>query len=164
MHKMISSIFLIIASAVLSASVTIANAQTGDNVGSDFVMATSNQALKSIKSAEAAGADVSELVIRFNVALDLQRQAERDNYDSCTSYDQCIINANDMMLAIVEEATLLGKQATAKNEQANVMTFTVYVPLGSFAASILIVSLYRAWQSRRAKSYQGMDIHQRSAS
>ena len=57
---------------------------------------------------------------------------------------------------------MLGNQATARSEQANVMTFTVYVPLGSFVAWILIVIVYRAWQSRRAKRYQGMDIHQRS--
>jgi hypothetical protein len=160
---MISSIILLVVTAVLVGDVTIASELTGDNVGSEFVAATSNQALKSIKSAEVAGADVSELVRRFNVALDLQRQAERGNLDSCSSYDQCIIEANNMMLAIVEDATLLGKQATAKNEQANVMTFTVYVPLGSFVASILFVALYRAWQSRREKSYQEMDIHQRSA-
>jgi hypothetical protein len=69
-----------------------------------------------------------------------------------------------MMLSIVEDATYLSTEATAKKEQANVMTFTVYVPLGSFAASLLIVVAYRAWQNRRIKRYQGMDVHQRRSS
>ena len=160
---MIPGIFVLVISAVLAGDVTLASVITGDTAGSDFVTATSNQALKSIKSAEAAGADVSDLVARFNVALDLQKEAELGNYVSCPSYDQCIVASNNMMLAIVEDATNVGNQATARNEQANVMTFTVYVPLGSFVASLLIVITYRAWQSRRAKSYQGMDVHQRSA-
>jgi hypothetical protein len=160
---MISGILMLVVSAVLGGDITLASVITGDTAGSDFVTATSNQALKSIKSAEAAGAYVSDLVARFNVALDLQKQAEMGNYLTCPSYDQCIITSNNMMLAIVEDATLVGNQATARNEQANVMTFTVFVPLGSFAASILIVIIYRAWQSRRAKSYQEMDVHQRSA-
>ena len=153
---------LIVTILVLAGGFSLASAQAPDMAGSDFVMATSNQALKSIKSAEAAGADVSNLIDRFNVALDLQRQAERGDYSTCATYDGCIIEANNMMLTIVEEATVLGNQATARSEQANVMIFTVYVPLGSFVASILIVVVYREWQSRRAKRYQGMDIHQRS--
>ena len=160
---MISSINVLVVSAVLGGDITFASIVTGDTSSSDFVAATSNQALKSIKSAEVAGADVSDLVARFNSALDLQKQAEKGTYVTCPSYDQCVIASNDMMLAIVEDATAVGQQAAARNEQANVMTFTVYVPLGSFAVSILIVVIYRAWQSRRAKSYQEMDVHQRSA-
>jgi hypothetical protein len=160
---MIPAIFMLVVSAVLAGDITLASVITGDTAGADFVTATSNQALKSIKSAEAAGADVSDLVARFNVALGLQKEAERGNYVSCSSYDQCIVASNSMMLAIVEDATLVGNQATARNEQANVMTFTLFVPLGSFGASILIVIIYKSWQSRRAKSYQEMDVHQRSA-
>jgi hypothetical protein len=160
---LISDILLLVVSAVLASDITLASVITGDTTSSDFVTATSNQALKSIKSAEAAGADVSDLVARFNSALDLQKQAEMGNYATCPSYDQCIIASNNMMLAIVEDATVVGNQATARNEQANVMTFTVFVPLGAFAASLLIVIIYRAWQSRRAKSYQEMNVHHRSA-
>lgn len=154
-------LLLVVVTAFLGGA-TAVEAQLAADSTSDFVTATTNQALKSIKSAEAAGANISDLVARFNVALDLQRQAERGQYTECASYDACIVESNNMMLAIVEEATSLGNQATARNEQANVMTFTVYVPLGSLAASILIVVLYRAWQSRRAKSLQEMNIHQRS--
>ena len=134
-----------------------------DDVGSDFVIATTNQALKSIKTAEAADADVSGLVDRFNVAIDLQEQAQRGVYQSCSSYNECIVQSNSMMLSIVEDSSLMGNQLTARMEQSNAMTFTVYIPLGSFAISVAIVLTYRAWESRRSKRYQGMDIHQRSA-
>jgi hypothetical protein len=158
---MIAAILLIVINSVLVGNVTLSGEFQQTGTGSDFVMATANQALKSINSAEAAGADVSDLVARFNTAIDLQRQAERGTYASCSSYDACIVQANNMMLAIVEDASTLANQAIAKREQANVMTFTVYVPVGSFVASVAIVALYRAWQSRRAKRYQEMDIHQR---
>lgn len=156
------SFVLITVIAVLAGNgILLAGAQ-GDNSGSDFVTATSEQALKSIKSAEAAGADVSDVIARFNIALDLQRQAERGTFTSCPSYDECIVQANDMMLAIVDDSSSLANQATAKNQQANVMMFTVYVPFGSFGASVLIVVVYRAWQHRRSERYQEMDIHQKS--
>ncbi len=153
-------IVLLLVSLVL-ALVVMAGGLPSVDASSDFVKATTNQALKSVKSAEVAGADVSLLVERFNVAIDLQHQAESSNYTDCTSADDCIIQSNDMMLAIIEDASELGNQATAKNEQRNIMTFTLYLPLGSFAASVAIVASYRAWKSRRNKRYQMMDIHQR---
>jgi hypothetical protein len=159
---MITAILFFIVNSILAGNVTLAGDAQQAGTGSDFVMATADQALKSINSAEAAGADVTELVARFNVAVDLQRQAERAAYTSCGSYDVCIVQANNMMLSVVEDASILANQAVAKREQANVMTFTVYVPVGSFVTSIVIVVLYRAWQSRRSKRYQEMDIHQRS--
>jgi hypothetical protein len=159
---MITAILFFIVNSILAGNLTLAGDAQQAGTGSDFVMATADQALKSINSAEAAGADVTELVARFNVAIDLQRQAERATYTSCSSYDVCIVQANNMMLSVVEDASILANQAVAKREQANVMTFTVYVPIGSFVISIVIVVLYRAWQSRRSKRYQEMDIHQRS--
>ena len=158
---MITALLFFIVNSILAGNVTLAGDAQQAGTGSDFVMATADQALKSINSAEAAGADVTELVGRFNVAIDLQRQAERATYTSCGSYDVCIVQANNMMLSVVEDASILANQAVAKREQANVMTFTVYVPIGSFVTSIAVVVLYRAWQSRRSKRYQEMDIHQR---
>lgn len=151
-------LLLIINTVIAGVGIT----QAGDNVASDFVIATTNEALKSIKNAEASNADVSDLVERFNVAIDLQEQAERGSYQSCPSYNECIVESNRIMLSIVEDSAVVGNQVTLRSEQANAMIFTVYVPIGSFALSILIVVTYRAWASRRSKSYQGMDIHQRS--
>ena len=159
---MLTALLFFIVNSILAGNVTLAGDAQQPGTGSDFVMATADQALKSINSAEAAGADVTELVARFNVAIDLQQQAERATYTSCSSYDVCIIQANNMMLSVVEDASILANQAVAKREQANVMTFTVYVPVGSFVTSVVIVVLYRAWQSRRSKRYQEMDIHQRT--
>lgn len=156
-------IFLFIASVFLAGNVMSVTAVATDGEGSDFIVATTNQALRSIKSAEAAGADVSDLIARFNVAIDLQQQAENGSYKDCPSYNECIVRSNNMLLTIVEDATTLGNQATSSTEQAKLMMFTVYVPFGSFAASLGIVLIYKAWQDRRSKRYQKMDIHPRRA-
>jgi hypothetical protein len=151
---------VLFAGGMVLSNVTVADAQS-DNVSSDFVIATTNQALKSIKSAEASGADVSALIERFNMALDLQHQAEAKVYESCPNYNRCIAQSNTVMLSIVEDATVLGNEATASIEQASVLTFAVYVPAGAFALSVAVVMLHRAWSSRRAERYQKMDIHQK---
>ena len=157
-------LLLIVYTVIGGADITTTTGNSpADNVGSEFVIATTNQALKSIKNAEASNADVSDLVERFNAAIDLQEQAERGVYESCPSYNECIVQSNSMMLTIVEDSSLLGNQLTARIEQSNAMTFSVYVPVGSFALSVVIVLTYRAWISRRSKRYQAMDIHQRSA-
>ena len=157
-------LFLIVYTALAAVDTTASATNTlAENVGSDFVLASTNQALKSIKSAEASGADVTALVERFNKAIDLQEEAERGDYESCPSYNECIVQSNTMMLSIVEDSSLLGNQLTAKFEQVSAMTFTVYVPIGSFALSVVIVLTYRAWVARRSRKYQSMDIHQRSA-
>lgn len=154
-------LLLLVINTVLGGNLVATGGNTADNVGSDFVIATTNQALRSIKSAEAAGADISDLIARFNVAIDLQQQAERGTYESCPSYNECIVLSNTMLLSIVEDATTAGNSATSRNEQAKLLMFTVYVPAGSFVASVAIVVTYRAWQSRRAKRYQRMDIYAR---
>ncbi|MCI0563998.1 MAG: hypothetical protein MN733_36445, partial [Nitrososphaera sp.] len=105
-------------------------------IHSDLVKATADQALKSIKNAEESGADVSGLVDRFNVAVDLQQRVERNDYSACPSYDACLIQANGILLSIVEDASSLRNEATAQREQATVLTFTVYLPLSSFIAAV----------------------------
>lgn len=152
---------LFVVTIILAGNAMSVTALATDGTGSDFVVATTNQALRSIKSAEAAGADVSDLVARFDIAIDLQQQAENGSYKDCPSYNECIVRSNDMLLSIVEDATTLGNQATSRNEQWKLMMFTVYVPLGSFVLSLAIVLFYRAWQNRRSKAYQEMDIHAR---
>lgn len=162
MRILVFALLGLVASVFAWTSAAAADGSTAAT-GSGLLAATTNQALKSIKAAEAAGADVTGLVARFNEALSLQSQADSGDFAGCSSHDDCLVKSNDMMLAIVEDATALGNQATAKNEQANVMLFTVYVPAGSFMASLCIVIAYRTWQSRRQKRYQEMDIDQRSA-
>jgi hypothetical protein len=133
---------LILVSLIVGVFSALPAASSSSEVGSDFVKATTTQALRSIKNAESAG-------------------AESGSYSSCVSYYDCIIQSNNIMLAIVEESSQAGKVSTAETEQVDVMMFTVYLPLGSFAMSLTIVALYRAWKAHRTKSYAEMDIHQR---
>ncbi len=152
------TVSLIIVSSFLG---TRAHAQT-DGLRSDFVEATTAQAIRSIKNAEQAGADVAYLVEKFNVAIDLLQKAENNNYSTCPSHDECVIQANEILLSIVDEASLLANQATARNEQFVVLMFTVYVPVASFLLSVAIVVIYRAWKDRRIKRFQTMNIRQKS--
>ncbi len=134
---------------------------TGDS--RELVEATADQALRSIRAAEASGADVSHLTERFNTALDFQRQATDNASASCSGPDECVIQANDMLLSIVDESSAIRSEATAGKEAADILTFTVYVPVSSFVVSIAIVALYKSWKSRRAKKFEALEIHQKGS-
>jgi len=162
---MIGALVLSIVSILAAAdAIGVSGGVSSEGVRSDLVKATTDQALRSIKNADESGADVSGLIDRFNVAIDLQQQAEKNDSTACNSYDACLIQSNDMLLAIVDDASSLRNQATANKEAANVMTFTVYLPVSSFVLSVLLVVMHRLWKSRRVKKFQEMDIHQRSVS
>lgn len=160
---MIGALVLSIVSILAAAdAIGVSGGVSSEGVRSDLVKATTDQALRSIKNADESGADVSGLIDRFNVAIDLQQQAEKNDLTACNSYDACLIQSNDMLLAIVDDASSLRNQATANKEAANVMTFTVYLPVSSFVLSVLLVVMHRLWKSRRVKKFQEMDIHQKS--
>jgi len=162
---MIGALVLSIVSILAAAdAIGVSGGVSSEGVRSDLVKATTDQALRSIKNADESGADVSGLIDRFNVAIDLQQQAEKNDFTACNSYDACLIQSNDMLLAIVDDASSLRNQATANKEAANVMTFTVYLPVSSFVLSVLLVVMHRLWKSRRVKKFQEMDIHQKSVS
>jgi len=162
---MIGALVLSIVSILAAAdAIGVSGGVSSEGVRSDLVKATTDQALRSIKNADESGADVSGLIDRFNVAIDLQQQAEKNDFTACNSYDACLIQSNDMLLAIVDDASSLRNQATANKEAANVITFTVYLPVSSFVLSVLLVVMHRLWKSRRVKKFQEMDIHQKSVS
>lgn len=162
---MIGALVLSIVSILAAAdAIGVSGGVSSEGVRSDLVKATTDQALRSIKNADESGADVSGLIDRFNVAIDLQQQAEKNDFTACNSYDACLIQSNDMLLAIVDDASSLRNQATANKEAANVMTFTVYLPVSSFVLSVLLVVMHRLWKSRRVKKFQEMDIHQKKVS
>lgn len=155
------SIILLFLASLLAVSSAYASSDTDASDPSDFVEASTDQALRSIRTAQEAGADVSELVNRLDVALDLQRQAERTSYVNCPSYNDCVLRANDMLLSVVHDASMLGNQAIAKREQAIVMTFTIYLPVLSFVVSIAIIVLHNAAKSRKIRKFENLDIRQR---
>jgi hypothetical protein len=127
---------------------------------SAFLSASTDQALRSIKNAEASGVDTDPLIEKFNVAMDLVAQAEYEEYISCPSYDECVLQANTILLSIVDRASSSSNQASARNEQLNTMTFTVYLPAISFVISIVVLVTYRTWKSRKLKRFQTLNIQE----
>lgn len=127
---------------------------------SAFLSASTDQALRSIKNAEASGVDTVSLIEKFNVAMTLVAQAEYEEYSSCPSYDECVFQANTILLSIVDQASSSSNQASARNEQLNTMIFTVYVPAISFVISILTLVTYRTWKSRKLKRFQTLNIQE----
>jgi hypothetical protein len=153
-----SGIFILLAILFAGTGALLTSAY-GQSSGAAILADTTNQALQNIRNAEAAGADVSDLVARFNSAVQLQDQATSGRFVDCKSYDECIINSNNILLSVVEDSSSLANKTTADNDQANMMTFAVYVPVASFVLSLAIVVMFKLWKTRRAKRYQGMDIH-----
>jgi hypothetical protein len=160
---MISTVVSFLANLLVVLSATAGSTTTISASGdpSESVEATADQALRSIKTAELSGADVSGLIDRFNAAIELQEQAENDLYENCPSHNDCATQANDILLSIVDDAASLGSQAAAKKEQPTMMLFTIYVPVSSFIASVAIVGSYRAWKSWRARRFEKMNINER---
>jgi len=161
---MLSELAMILVTLTVGSSVTSIDGDalaTGDS--RELVEATADQALRSIRAAEASGADVSPLTERFNAALGLQQQATDNAFTSCSGHDECIIQANDMLLSIVDESSAIRSDATAGKEAANMLTFTVYVPVSSFIVSVAIVVLYNSWKSRRARKFEALVIHEKES-
>jgi hypothetical protein len=162
---MLFGLVLILAGLAIGSSVTGITGNgsaTGDS--SELVEATADQALRSIRAAEASGADVSHLTEKFNSALDFQRQAAENVFTSCPGADECVIQANDMLLSIVDESSAMRSEATAGRDATDILTFTVYVPVSSFVISVAIILLYNSWKSRRAKKFEALEIHQKGSS
>lgn len=127
---------------------------------SAFLSASTDQALRSIKNAEVSGVDTDPLIEKFNVAMDLVAQAEYEEYNSCPSDDECVLQANTILLSIVDQASSSSNQASARNEQLNTMIFTVYLPAISFVISLVILVTYRTWKSRKLKRFQTLNIEE----
>lgn len=117
--------------------------------------------LKSIKQAEIAGADVSDLVKRFNYALDLLQQAEISDFRSCASYSDCIQKANTTFISITHDSELLREQAQETSDYQRIMSFALYAPLGAFTASIAGLYSFKIWKSYQVKKFLDMEIREK---
>lgn len=112
-----------------------------------------HQALTKIREADSAGTDTSHLVERLNAALSIIRQVEDgDLPGSCSSRDECLATATDMLNSIVDDAVTLHKQKVRENTERFYMNLLVYAPIGalvsSAASTILYVNLKGYMQAR----------------
>jgi hypothetical protein len=112
-------------------------------------------AFEGIRQAEAAGADVSNIIDRFNSALDLERQAGTLEYESCASNNSdCVHVAKGIFQSIIEESQLLKQNAEQMSTLSALMIFIVYVPVGAFAVSLAVFYSYKALNSRKLRKLQ----------
>jgi len=138
----------------------IANNVNADEDGSLF-STSANLALESIKDAELASADVSDLVSSFNMAVDLMNQADKSQFDSCSSYEDCNEQAIKIFVQITNDARLLKEQAEASSIFQKLMTFIVYAPITAFATSVVGYCSFKAWRPYRMKRFLEMDISEK---
>ncbi|MFQ5940561.1 MAG: hypothetical protein ACE5KA_02535 [Nitrososphaerales archaeon] len=117
-------------------------------------------ALNSIKEAAAAGADVSEPVERFNLALSLLHQANTDDFENC-SYNECVTRANKIFIGISQDSTILREQTQDASNYQRMMTFAFYAPLAAFTSSILCLYSYNAWKSYQVKKFLDMEVSEK---
>ena len=116
-------------------------------------------AMNAIQQAGSAGADVSELVGRFNSAIGILEQAESSNFNSCGSRDECVQTANAMFVSIAQDATVLKEQS---DMEANVKLIVslLFSVLAAFIISLLGLSLYRLAHYYSIRKFLDMEIRE----
>lgn len=114
-------------------------------------------ALQAIRDAEAARADVSELVHQFNVALDQLRQAGESQFDSCVSRDDCIASANRIFESVENEAHKLSDEAKNSLYQ-RMLNSEVYAVVIAFGMSLGLLYVYKHYKSYQLRKFLDMDI------
>ncbi len=148
-------IFVNIISLMLGANTGIGE----QDAGSGSIDLT--QVVESIQQAQLSGADVSGLVDKLNIALDLTRQAETSKFESCGSYPDCTQKANQILVMINHEAYSLRHDAGSASNNHTPTDFMIYAPLGAFMASLIGVYSFRLWQSHVTKRFLDMEIREK---
>jgi hypothetical protein len=118
----------------------------------------SDLAFDSIKDAQFAGADVSALTTNFNNALDLISQAEKSDFRSCASYEDCKQQAIGMFVQITSDAHILEDQARLATTVQKLLNIAVYAPTAAFIASVLGYSIFKVWKSHQINKLLDMEI------
>jgi hypothetical protein len=123
----------------------------------NIINTSADAALKSIKEAQLAGADISELIRSFNMALDLIDQAEKSQFDSCVSYDDCNEKAMRMFGMITNNAHLMKEQAAGASSFQRMVNLSIYAPLSAFVTSFAGYGLFRVWKAHQPSKLLEID-------
>jgi hypothetical protein len=124
---------------------------------------TQNQmanAVKEIRIAYAHGADVSSIVERFNIALDLLEQEKMGQFNTCTDGNDCHQKAIKEFAFVSSEAMRLGNMAEQESSVQKAIYFAVYVPLGAFVGSFLIVFTQKILRTIETKKFQNSIVEE----
>jgi hypothetical protein len=120
-----------------------------------------HQALTKIREADSAGTDTSHLVERLNTALSIIRQVEHgDLPGSCSSRDECLATAIDMLNSIADDAVTLHKQKVRENTERFYMNLLVYAPIGALASSVASTILYVNLKGYMQARMMEMDVRE----
>ena len=144
----------------LIGTIVLLLATSADNImetDNNIINTSADAALKSIKEAQFAGADVSDLIRSFNMALDLIDQAEKSQFDSCVSYDDCNAKAAKIFGMITNNAHLMKEQAVAASIFQRVVNLSVYAPVSAFITSFAGYGLFRVWKAHQLSKLLEID-------
>ncbi|MGH9923654.1 MAG: hypothetical protein ACRD38_12975 [Nitrososphaerales archaeon] len=136
----------------------IANNGDTDN---DLFHTSADLALKTIHEAEDAGANVTELIASFNEALNLMEQAEKSNFDTCSSYEDCSQQAITILVKITDDGHVLKEQAKETYVLHRFASFSIYAPVTAFTTSVIGYLFLRAWKANQVKRLLEMEIKQK---
>lgn len=141
---------------------TVTNLGTPDlsDSGNDSPeIASARLALRAINEADGEGADVSELVARYNNALALLRQPESSDLASCQSIDECKNSAEKMFISIAEDAVAL-KEQEKQHWYNDIILYEVYAIIGSFLVSFFGVHFYNVWRAQKLEQFLAMELRE----
>ncbi|MFY3740882.1 MAG: hypothetical protein HMLIMOIP_001327 [Candidatus Nitrosomirales archaeon] len=127
------------------------------NAEGEKISSIINDALSAIHAAEASGANVSPLVDQFNIAIELLRLAEGPDFGSCSSFDQCTDNANQIFVSIINDADGLSENAKMEYYE-NMAVGEIYAILIAFALSFVGLYLYGQYKSHELKRFLEMEV------
>ncbi len=146
---------------LLITNILLLIASAGTDNENSLISPSPELAVESIKDAHIAGADVSDLVSSFNIALDLIEQANRSNFNSCKSYEDCNEKAMQIFIKITNDAYLLKEQAEAASTLQKSMNLIVYAPITAFIVSVIGYLSFNKWKSRQVKRLLEMEIKEK---
>jgi hypothetical protein len=151
---LIFELYLLLLSNSVDINLTVNNNMTEPSVDSAF---------DNIKQAESAGADISNLVERFNNALELLHQAQISSSNkSCSSYTNCVADAQEIFSQISNESASFREHAGRDFYYNVVGIFALYAPLGAFLISFFTLYSYKSWKSYQIKKFLDLEIREKS--
>jgi hypothetical protein len=125
-----------------------------DNEG---VSPAANDALKAIRDAQLAGADVSLLVEQFNLAMGLLHQAEQSDFTSCASIDVCVNAANVLFASIEKDSYNLGEESK-KSLYEQMLISEVYAIVTAFGMSLGLLYIYKQYKSYQLRKFLDAEV------
>ncbi|GIU71711.1 MAG: hypothetical protein KatS3mg003_1190 [Candidatus Nitrosocaldaceae archaeon] len=103
------------------------------------------ETLKNIRNAESNGADVKDLVEKYNRALSILNEINSNEFVSCPSYDICMEEINNI-LEEINNVNLPSKQATD-------LSIFIYAIIAAIIASFALTLSYKMLVYYRTRNF-----------